>query len=864
MVTPIIFVPGVMGSRLKMPSGSNWDPDSWTTMGSWALLQDNQAEFDSLSVDLTPNVGLLTTFNSPSLIENNPLLSAISKVPSVQSAVQFYAERGWTTISWNFYEAILIALETTFNAVASPFIVSIDHPVYAFGYDWRQSNATSGQKLVSFIDAVLAKHPGATDVVLVTHSMGGLVARAAYLDSSVVNKVRGVVHVTQPSNGSVTAYRRFFTGCISQYDKSPSPNPGSVDELIDVFFKWKVGITLTETFDVLWQLIVGRSPAKYARLMSGMPGPMELLPNHRYHLASPQPWLVTGSAIDLSKVYDLYAEALPPGILSPNLNRLVRGALQLRLSTAKTFHEQLGGHFHPNTFVLYSTSLRTDESIEFTPLLKVNQRENGDGTVHNVSGSCPDLPQDTATRVTFCRRCEHSKVFESPNANFEVIKFVKCILHGQADLSSTEKLGLFSQHLHGFLTSNVLANTSSVSQIPTILPRASDLVTPVVQVLEQTTVLVDDPTIITSINTVKTQLQTLSNQLSPTTPPQTSTWTDVTEAFLQSIATVNFSNGDDINAFFKARTNQDFVDWFNTHIAGKGAWKGKSIRKGFEVHQRFVAFWNNISVVYGTESSSSTQIGLIQFVTLMSIFINERGGDLVSRSEGYGRPDHPGVAYLFDSFSFKDNSGRLIKKASYNHTPNIPAGKLFRDQYFIEKHGGLALGPQLSGTTDAIWDGSVYPQALFPTSGILNEMGFILQADFFKFRGRGLIQTTWRANYIKLVQFIQGYSGTNAVINRYKAQWQGKASDLIATESTDAEWDDLFNNTDLIICCQAICLHSQSSGNYLVMNITADDLNRTDRMQGSIYYTGLRIGGTDGYGRTLKQRVVQILNALGN
>jgi len=52
-------------------------------------------------------------------------------------------------------------------------------PVHAFGYDFRRSNFDSGDALLAFIANVIASHPGAEQVILVTHSMGGLVARAA-------------------------------------------------------------------------------------------------------------------------------------------------------------------------------------------------------------------------------------------------------------------------------------------------------------------------------------------------------------------------------------------------------------------------------------------------------------------------------------------------------------------------------------------------------------------------------------------------------------------------------------------------------------------------------------------------------------
>ena len=64
----------------------------------------------------------------------------------------------------------------------------------------------------------------------------------------------------------------------------------------------------------------------------------------------------------------------------------------------------------------------------------------------------------------------------------------------------------------------------------------------------------------------------------PVAPPQPATpsplqvtaATDVKDGFLQSVARVNFARADDINAFFLARTNQHFIDWFNSTLSGRG------------------------------------------------------------------------------------------------------------------------------------------------------------------------------------------------------------------------------------------------------------------------------------------------------
>jgi hypothetical protein len=216
--------------------------------------------------------------------------------------------------------------------------------------------------------------------------MGGLVARAACLSVDVVQKVRGVVHTVQPSNGSVTAFRRFHTGCMSPFDSGVKS--GTIESITDGMF----------------QKIAGSTPEQYATLLSGMPGLMELLPNHRYGLGTVNQWLVTNQPTDLSKIYDTYKQSRRPGIVLPSLvqfhtsighglnGALVQAALVALIEAARVFHETLADNAHPNTFVLFGSGLKTDESVEFkNSAVNVIQKPAGDGTVHQASGSCPGI-----------------------------------------------------------------------------------------------------------------------------------------------------------------------------------------------------------------------------------------------------------------------------------------------------------------------------------------------------------------------------------------------------------------------------------------------------------------------------------------
>jgi hypothetical protein len=83
-------------------------------------------------------------------------------------------------------------------------------PVYAFGYDWVDSCRESGKALQKFIMDIKADK-----VIIISHSMGGLVTRHALAGEgggAVAAKVLGVVHGAQPVHGAPDAYHRAIAG----------------------------------------------------------------------------------------------------------------------------------------------------------------------------------------------------------------------------------------------------------------------------------------------------------------------------------------------------------------------------------------------------------------------------------------------------------------------------------------------------------------------------------------------------------------------------------------------------------------------------------------------------------------------------
>jgi triacylglycerol esterase/lipase EstA (alpha/beta hydrolase family) len=83
--------------------------------------------------------------------------------------------------------------------------------VYCCGYDWRQDNHTSAQRLAKIVDEAQADCDGAR-VVIVAHSMGGIVSREYCRTLGGESKVRGMFLLGSPTLGAVSAFENLRNG----------------------------------------------------------------------------------------------------------------------------------------------------------------------------------------------------------------------------------------------------------------------------------------------------------------------------------------------------------------------------------------------------------------------------------------------------------------------------------------------------------------------------------------------------------------------------------------------------------------------------------------------------------------------------
>ncbi|WP_116131242.1 S8 family serine peptidase [Tropicimonas sp. IMCC34043] len=402
---PIIALPGVMGTRLRLAGGRlpDWDPDSRLTMLRW------------FRASATDKLAGLDARNTARRIDDTSDVVAHS--------------RGWDHLSSGFYRPLLAALERTFNPGRSGR-AGVRSPVYAFGYDWRQSCGNHARALERFIDSVLERER-AEEVVLVTHSMGGLVVRGAL--PLIAARVRGVVHCVMPAAGAVVAARRMRTGFDPAID-------GNLGEMVAEMAAEALGLDPVERDDadegigdfittrlfaaIFSDSLLRPNPLYYGRLMARLPGAVELLPSNALgrrwwgHLAHPRA---------PASVYDAYAAPAPAGLVHAGLSTAEKSALRARFADAGRFHAGLG--YHPRTGVLASSGLTTDVALEPNAI-----RREGDGTVPLASASCPGLTRPLFARVF--SRVEHSECFSDPGFLDGVLDGVAYALGSGAPLGS--------------------------------------------------------------------------------------------------------------------------------------------------------------------------------------------------------------------------------------------------------------------------------------------------------------------------------------------------------------------------------------------------------------------------------------------
>ncbi|MFU7351647.1 esterase/lipase family protein [Pseudomonas paraeruginosa] len=387
---PVVFIPGIMGSPLlalkdearKLLGNDNrwaWFPDDTT---GWVAGLTNKKGYRHLSPaerKLLLDPDSTRPVSSPEDADREVVSEHITTLP-LQEALN----RGWGSVMISSYGGILNFLEAQLRFILTPKgelypgvqgavphnplawgqlqgyqpltkemlqqAADFRYPVYAAGYNWLQTNAKAADYLAGKVEAILDRCRKELrvkcdhGVILVTHSMGGLVGRMCA--KRYPGLIQGVVHGVQPAVGAGTAYRRVRAG-------------------------WE---------DFFGSAGLGGTGKKIMPVFANAAGPLELLPNHRYgagwlrvtcngRVIAQLPEAGSGPIDPYQRIYlepRAWWRLIDPSWIDPDslIQRPATpaGKVKLqeawenyrkRLLEAKRFHTELGSSYHPNTYSYY-------------------------------------------------------------------------------------------------------------------------------------------------------------------------------------------------------------------------------------------------------------------------------------------------------------------------------------------------------------------------------------------------------------------------------------------------------------------------------------------------------------------------------
>ena len=407
-VIPIIFLPGIMGTHLKLSKKrqeaiSKGDDVAWRpeAMGEalsmifrgpakrQMMLDPDETDVDRYepdnkqTKDRHKNVKKVKFISIPGQsghyrdphkgAEYDPQAAH----PSADEIDEMGRLRGWSEVFFDSYGKALMTLEQQLNQMCwlgqtreawtggdhgilsqSPAawgaqsdgsaltedqlkkICDAWYPVHAVGYNWLKSNGESGKYVAQRIQEIIADYKKVgfkcEKVIVYTHSMGGLVARALIHPDygNAAGYVAGIVHGVMPATGAPAAYKRLRAGF---------EGGGIVGAIV--------------------KRVLGKDGQQVTAVLANAPGGLQLLPSERY----PTGWLKVqqdGKEIlslpkadpyeEIYTVKDKWYKLINEEWVNPAKNeRSSLGRVFRYLKEARNFHRTIGTTYHDTTYLSY-------------------------------------------------------------------------------------------------------------------------------------------------------------------------------------------------------------------------------------------------------------------------------------------------------------------------------------------------------------------------------------------------------------------------------------------------------------------------------------------------------------------------------
>ena len=350
VVVPVIFIPGIMGSRLRNGDGDVvWQPgiesweQTWNTLGLSFSGAAEKREF---------LIGDEKHYFSPNYLE-------VAHQPDGG-----IADRGWGGLLTTY----LPFVRWLDNKLAETIDVKdcyakAKYEVWAYPYNWTDSNLEAGKDLEEVINRATAELTEKYDnetlrqyghnkqvmkPILLTHSMGGLVARGYTQVLGKADTVHGVIHGAMPTHGSPELYKRMRGG-----------------------------------FEGMASFALGANQEQVTATAGNCPGPLELAPNRVHQCADGRrDWLrisdgegtvkTLPATNPYSEIYEnqtdwwrLIDKTLLNPVGDPEGSKAFRQFKKI-IGKARKFHFDLEvDPFHPNTRMFYGTGRQTRDHVEW-------------------------------------------------------------------------------------------------------------------------------------------------------------------------------------------------------------------------------------------------------------------------------------------------------------------------------------------------------------------------------------------------------------------------------------------------------------------------------------------------------------------
>ena len=387
ILVPVIFIPGIMGTNLKNKEEKAWVPPNGALEGLGEALgrsrqppKDRQKQLTADDCDVYERNDAIKFKDSYLALDEEEAtrrhwgeLHAGSYLPILKELEERLnypycdPERNDAPLPQESWQGAISPKEEHWAPKApltedefASHLGAIYFPVYACGYNWLKSNEDSAQRVIDRIAEVEQRIEGnsyyhyAGKVILITHSMGGLVGRR--VAQRIPDKILGVVHGVQPVTGAPVVYRRFKAG--------------------------------TETggfFDIAGigaAAVIGWDAADTTPVLGNSPGPMELLPTRHYgsgwlqirdrngnefRLPQGDPAAILEGREEADPYADIYKVSalekwwgmVDPGLLDPagklkdNEDTTPHKYFLKQVDKAKKFHDTVGLTCHPYTYAHY-------------------------------------------------------------------------------------------------------------------------------------------------------------------------------------------------------------------------------------------------------------------------------------------------------------------------------------------------------------------------------------------------------------------------------------------------------------------------------------------------------------------------------